>query len=119
MLFIERLYGLSLANKFRFNMAKLRTNFPLNVAKISYAIENAKAIARAAALAAKGEKDTTSTLEVGERVRKAQKSLDEHQYQELELFNWIGISIDMKTLGLVPNINVKKDAILCTLNTNM
>ena len=25
----------------------------------------------------------------------------------------------MKTLGLVPNINVKKEAILCTLNTNM
>ena len=71
MLFIERLYGLSLTNKFRFNMAKLRTNFPLNVAKISYAIENAKAIARAAALAAKGEKDTTSTVEVSERVRKA------------------------------------------------
>jgi hypothetical protein len=25
----------------------------------------------------------------------------------------------MKTLGLVPNINVKKEAVLCTLNTNM
>ena len=25
----------------------------------------------------------------------------------------------MKTLGLVPNINIKKEAVLCTLNTNM
>ena len=35
------------------------------------------------------------------------------------MFHWIGISIDMKTLGLVPNVNLKKEAILCTLNTNM
>lgn len=35
------------------------------------------------------------------------------------MFNWIGISIDMNTLGLVPNINLNKDAILGTLNTNM
>lgn len=125
MLFIERLYGLSLANKFRFNMAKLRTNFPLNVAKIGYAIEKAKADARAAALAAKGEKEEVSTVAVGERVRQAQKTLEaqktitEHQQQEQELFHWIGISIDMKSLGLVPNINIKKEAVLCTLNTNM
>ena len=54
-------------------MAKLRTNFPLNVAKISYAIENARAIARAAALAAKGEKEKEpiSSVDVSERVRRA------------------------------------------------
>jgi hypothetical protein len=42
-----------------------------------------------------------------------EKNIDE------ELFNWIGISIDTQTLNLIPNINTKKDAILCTLNTNM
>jgi hypothetical protein len=35
------------------------------------------------------------------------------------MFNWIGISIHMKTLGLVPNINLSKEAILCTLNINL
>jgi hypothetical protein len=35
------------------------------------------------------------------------------------MFNWIGISIDTKTLGLVPNVNTKKEAVLCTLNTNI
>jgi len=62
MLFIERLYGMSLANNFRFNMKKLRTNFHLNVAKIGWAIEKAKAEARAAALAAKGEKDDKASI---------------------------------------------------------
>ena len=75
---VERLYALSLANKFRFNMSKLRTNFPLNVAKISHTIEKAKADARAAILAAKGEKDNTSIVAVGEKVKQAQKILDEH-----------------------------------------
>lgn len=42
-----------------------------------------------------------------------EKSLDD------ELFSWIGISIDTKTLNIIPNINTKKEAILCTLNTNM
>ena len=35
------------------------------------------------------------------------------------MFNWIGISIDTKTLGLVPGAPVKKEAVLCTLNINM
>lgn len=35
------------------------------------------------------------------------------------MFNWIGISIHMKTLGLVPNIQLSKDALLSTLNINM
>jgi hypothetical protein len=35
------------------------------------------------------------------------------------LCNWIGISINMKTLQLIPNINTKKEGVLCTLNINM
>lgn len=35
------------------------------------------------------------------------------------MFNWIGISIDMQSLGLVPNMQLTRDAILCTLNVNM
>ena len=33
--------------------------------------------------------------------------------------DWIGISIDMKTLALMPNINLRIEGILCTLNLNM
>jgi len=33
--------------------------------------------------------------------------------------NWIGISINMETLNLMPNINVNKEAVLCTLNINL
>jgi len=35
------------------------------------------------------------------------------------MLNWIGITINMKTLHLMPNINVKKEAVLCTLNINL
>ena len=35
------------------------------------------------------------------------------------MFNWIGIGIHMKTLGLVPNINLSKHAVLSTLSVNM
>jgi hypothetical protein len=45
-------------------------------------------------------------------------SLDK-QNIDTKLCNWIGISIDMKTLQLIPNINTKKEGILCTLNVNM
>jgi len=38
---------------------------------------------------------------------------------ETEFCHWIGISIDMKSLQLIPNINVKKEGVLCTLNVNM
>lgn len=114
MLFIERLYGISLANGFRFNMSKLRTNFPINIQKIGIALEKSKADARASALAAKGEKD-----ERVEQIHKDRKTLEGWKHVTDEMFNWIGISIHMKTLGLVPNINIKKEAVLCTLNTNM
>ena len=73
MLFIERLYNMSMQNKFRFNMAKLKTNFKLNVSKITYAIEKAKADAKAAALAARGEVDT----EVHEPLKLNKKAIEE------------------------------------------
>lgn len=122
LLFIERLIGMSLGNKFKFNMKKLRTNFPLNIAKIGYTIEKAKADARAAVMAAKGETvDLPKEMAaIANAVKAAQKSLDDAQAKESStMFNWIGISIDTKTLGLVPNINTNKEAVLCTLNTNI
>ena len=35
MLFIEKLYNLSLTNYFKFNMAKLKTSFVLNLEKLN------------------------------------------------------------------------------------
>ena len=51
-------------------MKKLRTNFQLNVSKISYAIEVAKAQAKAAALAAKGDTTEVSmpTLKIDQKI---------------------------------------------------
>jgi hypothetical protein len=43
----------------------------------------------------------------------------EKQNIDEKLCDWIGISIDMDTLQLVPNINTNKEAQLCTLNINM
>ena len=43
----------------------------------------------------------------------------DQQNIDTTLCNWIGISIDMKSLQLIPNINTKKDGVLCTLNINM
>lgn len=43
----------------------------------------------------------------------------EQQNVEIDMLNWIGISINMKTLCLMPNINVRKEAVLCTLNVNL
>ena len=84
MLFIEKLYQLSLGNYFKFNMKKLKTNFVLNLQKIGCLNQKQDPL-----------------------------SIDD------ELFNWIGISIDMKTLHIMQNINTKKEGILCTLNVNM
>lgn len=36
-----------------------------------------------------------------------------------KMFNWIGISIDTKTMSMVPNMILTKDAILCSLNVNI
>jgi len=36
-----------------------------------------------------------------------------------DYIDWIGISIDMSTLALMPNINLRRKGILCTLNLNM
>jgi hypothetical protein len=43
----------------------------------------------------------------------------ESQNVETTILNWIGISINMETLNLMPNINIKKEAVLCTLNVNL
>lgn len=85
MLFIEKLYNLSLCNLFKFNMKKLKTNFILNLQKIGCV--------------------TSDTIEP--------QNIDE------EMFNWIGISINMNNLNIIPNVTTKKEGILCTLNVNM
>lgn len=84
MLFIEKMYKLSLCSNFKFNMKKLRTNFMLNLAKIGC---------------------DTHTI-TSENINTS-------------LCNWIGITIDMKSLNITQNINTKKEGILCTLNINM
>ena len=38
---------------------------------------------------------------------------------DIDYCSWIGISIHMKTLELTPNLNIKKEGVLCTLNVNM
>ena len=83
MLFIEKMYKLSQVSNFKFNMRKLRTNFPLNLQKIG--------------------------------------CQDEGHFNNVDVdrFNWIGISIDMASLQLYPNMNTSKDGVLCTLNINI
>lgn len=60
LLFVERLVQMAAKNRFKFNMGKLRANFEVNVARIGAAIETARLEARAAALAARGEKPDIS-----------------------------------------------------------
>lgn len=57
-------------------MKKLRTNFEINVSKISYAIESAKAMAKAAAMAAKGE---TAEVAMPTSLKIDQAVLDQQQ----------------------------------------
>jgi len=38
---------------------------------------------------------------------------------DVDYCSWIGISIHMDTLELMPNVNIKKEGVLCTLNVNM
>jgi telomerase reverse transcriptase len=84
-LFIEKLINVSRQNKFKFNMKKLQTNFPLNPAKLKkYGMDSIK-----------------------------------EQNIAQDYCDWIGISIDMSTLALMPNINLRRKGILCTLNLNM
>jgi hypothetical protein len=47
-----------------------------------------------------------------------EKGVD-YESKQSGMFNWIGISIHMESLGLVPNMQLSKEAILCTLNINM
>jgi hypothetical protein len=70
-------------------MKKLKTNFPINYAKLH-------------------------AITTGESHAVCPPPLDNS-----ELFNWIGISIDMTNLHIEQNINTKREGILCTLNVNM
>jgi len=45
--------------------------------------------------------------------------LGAHNVETSTIMNWIGISINMDTLNLMPNINLSKEAVLCTLNINL
>ena len=38
---------------------------------------------------------------------------------DVDYCSWIGISIHMDTLELMPNVNLKKEGVLCSLNVNM
>lgn len=87
---IEKMHGLSKHSNFRFNMKKLKTNFYLNLQKIG--------------CVSGGGADYAPL---------------ESQNLVTSMLNWIGITINMQTLSLVPNINVKKEAVLCTLNVNL
>jgi len=90
MLFIEKLCQLSQGNYFKFNMKKLKTNFAINYAKLH-------------------------AITTGEQAA----AICPEPLSDQELFNWIGISIDMTNLHIVQNINTKREGILCTLNVNM
>nr|AAP42279.1 telomerase reverse transcriptase [Moneuplotes crassus] len=84
-LFIEKLTEVSSLNKFKFNMKKLQTNFPLDPSKLAkYGITSV-----------------------------------EDQNIAHKYIDWIGISIDMTTMALTPNMNLRRKGILCTLNMNM
>ena len=104
MLFIEKLCQLSQGNYFKFNMKKLKTNFPINYQKLNSL-----------------NKGTTEVQQPGTIVVPKPGLSDQFPppLDETELFSWIGISIDQQTLNIVQNINTKKEGILCTLNINM
>lgn len=71
------------------NLKKLKTSFPLNLKKIGCKSENS--------------------------------DLNDLSKQNIDVdyCSWIGISIHMETLELMPNVNIKKEGVLCTLNVNM
>ena len=72
------------------NMKKLKTSFPLNLKKIGCQSKN-------------------------------DMNLNDLSKQNIDVdyCSWIGISIHMDTLELMPNVNIKKEGVLCTLNVNM
>lgn len=83
LVFIEKLMAVSNENGFKFNMKKLKTNYPLNLNRFTGILDNV------------------------------------HEQNISEQFcDWIGISIDMNTLALMPKLNMKISGILCTLNVN-
>ena len=54
-----------------------------------------------------------------QKVGCAKDQLGAHNVVTSAIMNWIGISINMETLNLMPNINLSKEAVLCTLNINL
>ena len=105
LLFIERLFTLATENGFAFNAKKLKTNFNFNIEKLTRVTSVAQA-----------------RMKPGEYVKAApvpaEQKKDDAEYK-CDVFQWIGISIDTKTLGLVPNMQVTREQILCSLNINV
>lgn len=94
-MFIENLYRMAKANNFRFNAKKVRTNFDVNLSRIQAILEPTP-------------------------LKTFKKPTEDKGYLvEGPMFDWIGISIDMETLGLVQSINLSKEAVLNTLSVNM
>ena len=108
MLFIEKLCMLSQGNYFKFNMKKLKTNFAINYQKLN-SLTNAGGGSGVIGGAGGGGGGGGSKVS-----QEFPPPLSEG-----ELFSWIGISIDQKSLNIVQNINTRKEGILCTLNINM
>ena len=105
LLFIERLFTLATENGFAFNAKKLKTNFSFNIEKLTRVTSVAQA-----------------RMKPGEYVKAApvpaEQKKNDAEYK-CDVFQWIGISIDTKTLGLVPNMQVTREQILCSLNINV
>lgn len=53
------------------------------------------------------------------RIGCSKEQLGTQNVETSSIMNWIGISINMQTLNLMPNINLNKEAVLCTLNINL
>jgi hypothetical protein len=122
LMFIERLYSVSVENGFRFNTKKLRANFRINVEKLSR-LQDTKAInlyMQASKLfSLKQNVSRPKGISIDTLWEATNSNNDTNFVSPGEVFNWIGISIYMDTLCLVPNMQLSRDAILCSLNTNM
>jgi len=122
LMFIERLYSVSVENGFRFNTKKLRASFRINVEKLSR-LQDTKALnvyMQASKLFSLKQNVSRPKGISIDTLWDATSSNNEVNFVSPgEVFNWIGISIHMDTLCLVPNMQLSRDAILCSLNTNM
>ena len=122
LMFIERLYSVSVENGFRFNTKKLRASFRINVEKLSR-LQDTKALnvyMQASKLfSLKQNVSRPKGISIDTLWDATSSNNDVNFVSPGEVFNWIGISIHMDTLCLVPNMQLSRDAILCSLNTNM